>query len=158
MRVRLGGDVVYTADAVENPQGHVALWSKGGAAEFKGIELVQMPLPRSQVPPNTFLAGGQAGIVAPRVINSPKPRYTAEAMRARIAGKVVMSAVVLPDGTVNDVVLRRSLDPRFGLDQEAVAMAQQWTFSPGTRDGMPVAVAIMIELDFNLRGGTPPFR
>jgi TonB family protein len=152
VRVRMGGEVLSTADALENPQGHVALWSQGGAAEFRGIELVPLPLPRGDVPPNTFIAGGRAGIVAPRVINNPKPKYTAEAMRARITGTVSMSAVVLPDGTITNVAVRRSLDPKFGLDREALAVAQQWTFSPGTRDGMPVAVAIMIELEFNLRG------
>ena len=158
VRVLMGGQVLSTVDALENPQGHVALWSQGGAAEFRGIELVPLPLLRGDVPPNTLIAGGRVGIVAPRVINNPKPRYTPEAMRARITGTVVMSAVVLPDGTINNVVVRRSLDPKFGLDRAALEVAQQWTFSPGTRDGMPVAVAIMIELEFNLRGGPPPVR
>ena len=61
------------------------------------------------------------------------------------------TAVVQPDGTVSNVAVRRSLDPKFGLDQEAVATARNWRFEPGTRDGSPVPVFIMIELDFNLR-------
>jgi hypothetical protein len=45
----------------------------------------------------------------------------------------------------------RSLDPVFGLDQEAVKAAGQWRFAPGTRFGEPVPVLITIELQFTLR-------
>ena len=49
----------------------------------------------------------------------PKPKYTADAMRAKVQGTVEMSAVVLPDGTVTDIQIVRSLDQSFGLDEEA---------------------------------------
>jgi TonB family protein len=58
---------------------------------------------------------------------------------------------VLPDGTVADVNILQSLDPKYGLDETAVATAQGWRFEPGTRGGEPVAVRIMIEFEFNLR-------
>jgi TonB family protein len=45
----------------------------------------------------------------------------------------------------------RSLDPTFGLDQEAIKAARQWRFAPGTRMGQPVSVQITIELTFTLR-------
>ena len=91
------------------------------------------------------------GVTRPIVINDPKPKYTADAMRAKIQGTVVMSAVVLPDGSVTDVQIVRSLDQSFGLDQEASRTAKTWRFRPGTLKGEPVAVRIQIELDFNLR-------
>jgi TonB family protein len=80
-----------------------------------------------------------------------KPAYTAEAMRAKIQGTVIVECVVLPDGTVGDVQVVKSLDPTFGLDQEAVKAAKQWRFIPGRRNGQPVAVLITIELTFTLR-------
>jgi outer membrane biosynthesis protein TonB len=43
-----------------------------------------------------------------------------------------------------------SLDERFGLDNEAVKAARQWVFKPGTKDGKPVAVRIILELTFSL--------
>jgi len=91
------------------------------------------------------------GVVSPIAIYQPKPKYTADAMRAKVQGTVVMSAVVLPDGTVTDIKVTRSLDQSFGLDEEAKKTAAQWKFKPGTLKGEPVAVRILIELDFNLR-------
>jgi len=91
------------------------------------------------------------GVVSPIPIYQPKPKYTADAMRAKVQGTVVMSAVVLPDGSVTDVKITRSLDQSFGLDEEAMRTARTWKFRPGTLKGEPVAVRIQIELDFNLR-------
>ena len=92
-----------------------------------------------------------SGVQSPTVITEVKPQYTAEAMRAKVQGTVVLECVVLPDGSVGDVTVVRSLDPTFGLDQEAVKAAKRWRFRPGTRFGEPVAVLVKIELDFTLR-------
>ncbi len=91
------------------------------------------------------------GVESPRVLRSVDPRYTAEAMRAHVTGVVWLEAVVLPDGTVGDIQITKSLDSVFGLDEEAVKAAKQWRFVPGTRFGEPVAVLVSIELSFNLR-------
>jgi TonB family protein len=65
------------------------------------------------------------GVTSPVPIRDPKPNYTSEAMRARIQGLVTMEAVVLPDGSVGDVHVVKSLDRQFGLDQEAVNTVQE---------------------------------
>ena len=91
------------------------------------------------------------GVTSPIPIYDPKPKYTADAMRAKVQGVVVMSAIVLPDGSVTNIQITRSLDQSFGLDEEAKRTAAQWRFRPGTLKGEPVAVRIQIELDFNLR-------
>jgi TonB family protein len=91
------------------------------------------------------------GVSPPIPVFQPQPKYTADAMRAKVAGKVVVSAVVLPDGSVTDISVVRSLDQSFGLDEEAKKNAALWRFKPGTLKGQPVAVRILIELDFNLR-------
>lgn len=90
------------------------------------------------------------GISVPKPIREVKPSYTAEAMRAKIQGTVVVECVVMPDGTVGDVQVVKTLDSSFGLDQEAVKAAKQWRFIPGTRNGQPVPVLISIELSFHL--------
>lgn len=92
-----------------------------------------------------------SGVLLPRVLREVKPQYTAEAMRAKVQGVVLLECVVLPDGTVGSVEVVKSLDPNFGLDQEAVRAARQWRFAPGTRFGEPVAVLVTIELTFTLR-------
>jgi TonB family protein len=92
-----------------------------------------------------------SGITLPRIRREVKPQYTSDAMRAKVQGTVLLECVVRPDGTVGDVHIIRSLDPTFGLDQEAVKAARQWLFVPGSRQGEPVAVLITIELTFTLR-------
>ena len=91
------------------------------------------------------------GVETPRLLREVTPKYTAEAMRAKVQGIVLVEAVVLPDGTVGDVEVIRSLDKVFGLDEEAIRAARQWRFLPGTRFGEPVAVLVTIELTFTLR-------
>jgi protein TonB len=92
-----------------------------------------------------------AGITLPSVLREVKPAYTADAMRAKVQGSVWLECIVMPDGTVGDVKVTRSLDPIFGLDQEAIKAAKQWRFRPGMRQGEPVPVIITIELTFTLR-------
>lgn len=101
-------------------------------------------------------AGGGAyrpgsGVSLPEVIREVKPQYTADAMRAKVQGTVWLECIVMPDGSVGNVKITKSLDPVFGLDQEAVKAARQWRFKPGMRQGQPVPVIITIELTFTLR-------
>jgi protein TonB len=91
------------------------------------------------------------GVQLPVPTQEVKPQYTADAMRAKVQGTVLLECVVLPDGSVGPVEVVRSLDSTFGLDQEAVKAAKKWRFKPGTRFGEPVAVLVTIELTFTLR-------
>jgi periplasmic protein TonB len=92
-----------------------------------------------------------SGVTLPRALREVKPAYTAEAMRAKVQGMVLVECIVMPDGNVGDAKIIRSLDSVFGLDQEALKAARQWKFLPGTRLGEPVPVIITIELTFTLR-------
>jgi TonB family protein len=97
----------------------------------------------------TFRPGN--GVTTPELLQEVKPAYTAEAMRAKVQGSVFLECVVRQDGSTGDCRVVRSLDPTFGLDQEAIRAARQWRFRPGTRLGQPVAVLVTIELMFTLR-------
>ena len=91
------------------------------------------------------------GVTTPELVQEVKPAYTAEAMRAKVQGSVYLECVVRQDGSTGDCRVVRSLDPTFGLDQEAIRAARQWRFKPGTRFGQPVPVLVTIELMFTLR-------
>lgn len=91
------------------------------------------------------------GVEIPQLISQVRPQYTAEAMRAKVQGVVLLECVVMSTGTVGTCDLVRSLDSNFGLDQEALKAARQWRFRPGTRFGEPVSVLVTIELTFTLR-------
>ena len=57
----------------------------------------------------------------------------------------------MPDGSVGNVHIIKSLDTTFGLDQEAIATIKKWRFKPGMLRGQPVPVLIVIEMSFTLR-------
>jgi len=90
------------------------------------------------------------GVSAPRLVKEVKPNYPEAARRDKIQGTVLLSTVVLDDGTVGDVKVVRSLgDPKHGFDAEAIKAAKQWIFTPGLKDGKPVPVQVSIELYFH---------
>jgi len=91
------------------------------------------------------------GVETPRLIREIKPQYTAQAMRAKIQGEVLLECIVQPDGSVGNIRVVRSLDAAFGLDQEAIKAARQWRFAPGTKQGEPVPVLVTIAIAFTLR-------
>ena len=91
------------------------------------------------------------GVETPRLLKEVKPQYTAQAMRAKIQGEVLLECIVQPDGSVGNIRVVRSLDASFGLDQEAIKAARQWRFQPGTKQGQPVPVLVTIAIAFTLR-------
>jgi protein TonB len=91
-----------------------------------------------------------AGIENPTAVRQMQPKYTSDAMRAKIQGIVQVEAVVLENGTVGNVRILRSLDRNFGLDKEALIAARQWLFRPATRQGKAVPIIVIIELEFRL--------
>jgi TonB family protein len=105
-----------------------------------------------------MLAGAQEtvykpgnGVTLPVVVKQVKANYTQAAKDARVVGTVLLEAVVRADGTVGDVNVSRSLDGKYGLDEEAVKAMKQWRFKPGMKDDVPVAVRIEVEMAFTLR-------
>lgn len=90
-------------------------------------------------------------VVAPKSIHTVRPRYTAEALRARVVGTVGLEIVVLPDGTVADARITKSLDPLLGLDEQALLAVAEWTFEPGTVNGQAVPVRTSLELSYSVR-------
>lgn len=94
---------------------------------------------------------GDEGLTMPAVVKEVKPSYTDAAKRERIQGSVTLEVVVLKDGTVGEVVVTRSLDQTYGLDEQAVSAARQWQFKPGKKDGQPVPVRVELEFTFTLK-------
>jgi TonB family protein len=112
---------------------------------------------QSPAPPSVPVRYGDAspplppGVTTPRLIQEAKPSYTAEAMRRKIVGTVLIQGVVTVDGAFRNLQVVRSLDAVYGLDNEALKAAGQYRFTPGMRDGQPVPVAISVEIAFTLR-------
>jgi TonB family protein len=89
------------------------------------------------------------GIRPPRAIFSPAPDYSKEAREAKFQGTCVLSLIVGADGNPRDIKVLKSLGK--GLDEKAIDAVKTWKFEPATKDGVPVAVQIAIEVDFRLK-------
>lgn len=98
----------------------------------------------------SFLGCG-GPVKAPVRTREAKPKYTPEAMRRKIEGTVELQGIVDTDGRIREIRVTRSLDQRFGLDDQARKAVEETRFKPATRDGVPVRVLVTIELRFTLR-------
>ncbi|HKW15983.1 MAG TPA: energy transducer TonB [Terriglobales bacterium] len=89
-----------------------------------------------------------AGVIAPRALYDPEPEYSEEARKVKAQGTVVLSLIVDEQGRPREIHVARSLG--MGLDQKAIDAVKKWKFVPGTKDGLPVAVQVNVEVSFRL--------
>lgn len=90
-----------------------------------------------------------SGVTSPTVLSRIKPVYSEAARKATLEGKVVLSAIVRKDGSLEVLKVVRGLG--LGLDENAIKALKKWRFRPGKRNGKPVDVALNIEVAFSLR-------
>ena len=76
------------------------------------------------------------------------PVYPDIAMRARVAGMVILEAVIDAEGRVVNVKVLRSVPM---LDQAAIDAVRQWEFTPTRLNGVPVPVVMTVTVNFTLR-------
>lgn len=101
------------------------------------------------MPAGTYPIGN--GVSAPQVIAKTDPEYSEEARKAGLTGNVMLSLIVGVDGTARDIRVDKPMG--LGLDEQAVSAVRTWRFKPGMKDGMPVPVAVNVEVAFRLLGG-----
>jgi TonB family protein len=90
------------------------------------------------------------GLKDPSLVHMVDPRYSRAALVRKLEGDVELEVVVLPDGTVGDLRVSRSLDKVYGLDDEAIGAARQWVFSPALLAGRPVPMLVTLQMEFRL--------
>ena len=90
------------------------------------------------------------GVSHPTVLHEEKPKYTAEAMRAKVQGEIELEIVIKEDGTVGEVRVVKSFTNAYGLDQAAMDAARKWRFVPGKKGGVPVPTRVPLVLTFRL--------
>jgi protein TonB len=86
----------------------------------------------------------------PRPLARLNPVYPPRARMRRIEGEVVVEFVVDPDGTVRNVEVISSR-PGDLFTSAATRAIQRWRFSPGTREGSPVATRVRQKVTFSLQ-------
>ncbi|HJQ37400.1 MAG TPA: energy transducer TonB [Thermoanaerobaculia bacterium] len=105
------------------------------------------PAPEPEPVPNTPLRVG-GDVKAPVTIDRVEPVYTETARKARIAGTVVVEAIISKSGRVEDVKVLKGLP--MGLSMEAEEAVKKWRFKPGTLNGEPVATIFNLTVTFKL--------
>ena len=112
----------------------------GGTGSGPSVEPAQQPAATGP-----FRVGD--GIDRPRKIKDVKPVYPQSAMRAQIAGNILIEATIGADGKVHDARVVKSIAL---LDQAALDAVRQWEFEPSRRNGVAVAVTMVIIVTFAL--------
>ncbi len=98
-------------------------------------------------------------VTSPKLIYAVDPEFTEEARKPHLRGVTTISLVVDAQGKPQEVKVSHSLaetvDPKYrvaakSLDDKAVEAVSQYRFKPGMLKGNPVAVAIHLEVNFQL--------
>src|SRR6267142_2063538 len=112
---------------------------------------------QNQAPPPVISEKGSVptvvlpnGIHAPREIYSAEPEYSEQARKAMLTGTVLLSMIVDAAGQPRDLKVLTPIGS--GLDEKAVDAIKKWKFEPATKDGTPVAVQLMVQVNFRLYG------
>jgi TonB family protein len=110
-----------------------------------GATLAQAP----HSPP--YQIGG--GVSQPQLLHKVEPSYSEEARTAHVQGTVQLEIVVDETGVPMDLRVKRSLGS--GLDEKAIEAVKQWRFKPGQKEGVPVRVMAVIDVNFRLLDNPP---
>lgn len=84
-------------------------------------------------------------------LNNPAPNYPPESRNLGEQGKVLVKALVDPQGHVAELSVRKTSGyPR--LDQAALNSVKNWKFVPAQRNGENVAAWVLVPVLFDLEG------
>ena len=151
VEVAVNGSVVASDPVERNCDGWIGFAVEGGSLDLRNAS-IRPETVNSQatwmVTP-VYIPGNS--VTAPRPRRQSRPNYTPDALRAKIAGGVLLECVVAADGHVADVRVERSLDAAYGLDDAAIKSAKEWEFEPATRFGQAVPVLVTIEMTFTMK-------
>lgn len=90
----------------------------------------------------------------PAYAHNPAPDYPQSARWEGEEGTVLLRVLVNGSGLPEKITVARS-SGYTSLDRAAEKAVQQWRFTPGTRDGKPVAMQVEIPIRFRLTDAKP---
>jgi protein TonB len=80
------------------------------------------------------------------VVHKSDPAYPGELIKDGVQGTVILTAIIRANGSVADIVVVQSLDPR--LDQNAAQALSHWRFRPALKDGQAIDLEAVITVPF----------
>ena len=79
-----------------------------------------------------------------------RPSYPSSARRQGVQGTTLLRVHVLDDGRVGEIIVQESAGHP-DLDQAAAGAVRQWRFEPARRGDEPVAMWVLLPIEFRLR-------
>ncbi len=90
-----------------------------------------------------------SGVASGNLINKVQPTYPPIARTNRIAGQVVLHALISKSGKIENLQV---VSGHPMLTQSAIEAVRQWKYKPYLLNGEPVEVETTIQVNFNLGG------
>jgi protein TonB len=100
--------------------------------------------------PSSGLTGVVTRLARPQGGYQFRPTYPSTARRLGIQGTTLLKVHVLNDGRVGEVVVQESAGHP-DLDQASVDAVRRWRFEPARRGNDPVAVWVLLPVEFRLK-------
>jgi TonB family protein len=95
-----------------------------------------------------FFKLGEPGLTPPKILYKQEPDFTEPARNYGVQGVVALNVVVDRTGRVSEVRILHAVG--MGLDENAIETVKAWRFDPAKKDGVPVPIAVYIEVDYHL--------
>ena len=129
-----------TPDAITLPQ--AAPPPSSAPAESPRVAVASIPAPPQPTGPKTISSGVE-------YIQAPQPVYPSQSRRMGEQGKVVLRVLVNEKGQADQVLVQHSSGSA-RLDEAGRQAALRAVFKPHVEDGRPVAVFVIVPLNFQL--------
>jgi TonB family protein len=91
----------------------------------------------------------------PEILSRSPPLYPERARRAKVAGRIVIQAIIEKDGSVSQPAIVKPGLPE-GLDLAAFDAVCTWRYKPATLKGEPIRVYHLLPVDFGPEVKAPP--
>ena len=95
---------------------------------------------------------GAVSIAAPEVLSTSDPAYPNDLLENGIQGTVILLATIHADGSVGDISVVKSLNPR--LDRNAAKAFSNWVFRPALKNGQGVDIEAVVTVPFRTKSAT----
>jgi len=108
----------------------------------------------SALPPSPPAPAAETHPSIPAYAHNPAPDYPQSARWEGEEGTVLLRVLVNVTGLPEKITIARS-SGYASLDRAAEKAVQHWRFTPGTRDGKPVAMRVEVPIRFRLADTNP---
>ena len=93
--------------------------------------------------------GTNENFIAPTILKKVQPDYPEWARKQGVHGNAVYRVLILPSGTVGDVVTMSStIDPKLAID--GAQALRRWVFTPVLNNGIPQETWVKISVGYEL--------